>query len=442
MAVFITQSTEQDGDLTITERIEVRPWWVGGQKGQDFVIGSGSNFGANNNILIEIIYSVNDVQLFYTRNFISHYVSGEFSLTELQANLDAFIAGERDGFGFGDMLPETFVIFRRDKNTYSNGDQEQTYISYCLRIGADIGAGIGHSSPGMRMIKIEVDVDTPEDGFAFMRQLVCEIADLHQAKHPDPAVIPAGTSDWTFARLVNQKAYDRISEDYEEHYFSEPLLTEAFDAWLRNIPHGGHILDAGCGHGKPVIARLLEEGYRVSGTDLSPKMLERARQNFPDVHFYNQLASEMMFEREFDGACSLSSLLYLDPIDLSHSLYRLYRALKPNGYLFLHAYDLHPSYRGCPYHVDIDQWMWGWTYGIDEVVQMLQEHGYFKVLTAQDVTSEQEKQERIEHWFTAAMERYDTYRKDYPDATFEEPDRNKPPRLSYGYAIVAQAQIK
>jgi len=40
--------------------------------------------------------------------------------------------------------------------------------------------------------------------------------------------------------------------------------------------------------------------------------------------------------------------------------------------------------------------MWAWTYSMDEAVQALEEHGYFKVLKAQDVTSEEERQTRIE----------------------------------------------
>jgi hypothetical protein len=62
-------------------------------------------------------------------------------------------------------------------------------------------------------------------------------------------------------------------------------------------------------------------------------------------------------------------MLYLDPIDLSHSIYRLYQALKPGGQLFLYAYDTHPSWRGLPYSVEINQWMWSWTYCMEEAAQ-------------------------------------------------------------------------
>jgi SAM-dependent methyltransferase len=442
MATFEHRSEEKAGTPSTVERIEVRPWRLAGKSHQEFVIGSGANFDATTNILIEIIYSVNHVQFFYTRSFI-HHVEFQFPLTEKAESLEKFKAGEHDGYGFGDMLPETSIILKREKHTYNDGNNEQkTYIDYCLEISADTGAVMGKSAPGQRRINIKIETEEPDEGIDFMRHLTKEIADVFQEKHPDPANLPAGSSDWIFARLVNQKAYDKIALDYAENYFSESLLTKTFDKWLNGIPAGGHILDIGCGHGEPVIAHLLEKGYRVTCADLSPKMLERARENFPDVPFVNQLASEMTYEAEFDGACSLSSMLYLDPIDLSHSIYRLYHALKPNGLLFLHAYDLHPGWRGEPYHVDINQWMWAWTYSMDEAVQALEEHGYFKVLKAQDVTSEEERQTRIEKWYKRAKEEYDAYTKQYPNTRFPVPDPNKVPRLSYKYIIVAQRQTK
>jgi SAM-dependent methyltransferase len=440
MAVYEIRSEEKEASSVTVERIEVRPWRLGGTSHQDFVIGSGANFNATGNILIEIIYSVNDVQFFYSRNFI-HDVEYESPIAEKLKGLEKFESGEYDGYGFGDMLPETSIIIKRNKHTYTDGNnQPQSYVQYSLNISADTGALIGKSGPGVRAIEIKIDLDEAEGGIDFMRQLTKEIDQVQQGKHPDPADIPSGSSDWTFARLVNQKAYDKIALDYVEHYFSEARLTETFDAWLTDLAAGAHILDVGCGHGKPVITRLLEKGCRVTGTDLSPKMLERARENFPNVPFINSMANELAQEAEFDGACSLSSLLYLDPIDLSHSLYRLHHALRPDSLLFLHAYELHPSWRGEPYHRAMNEWMWGWTYGLDEAVQILEEHGYFKVLSAQDVTSEEEKQAKIEKWRAYKQAEYESSLEHYPNLQFQRPDLNKPPILAYKYVIVAQRQ--
>jgi SAM-dependent methyltransferase len=421
------------------ERIEVRPWALGGNEHQLFLIGSGMNFQAAGNILLEIIYSVNGVQFFYTRNFVQHLEIA--NLPELEKRLERFTLGEVDGIGFGDMLPETSIILRREKSSYQDEHgQEKTHESYHLEICADVGAVIGHESPGMRTISIRLPYLDAEEGIAFMRELIHEIVHVQDGKHPNPADLPPGASEWTFVRQMNQRAYNLISEDYQEHYFSNPLLTEMFDDWLKRFPSGSHILDAGCGHGNPVISRLLESGHQITGTDLSPGMLERARQNFPGVEFVNQMVSEITWEAKFDGACSLSSLLYLDPIDLSHSLYRLYCALKPGVLLFLYSYDTHPDWRGLPYDVELDQWMWSWSYGMEEAAQALEEFGYFKVLKMQDVTTEEEKEKRIANWRKHKQEEHEkVVSTAAPGIIFPPLDLSKVPQnLPYSYAIIAR----
>jgi SAM-dependent methyltransferase len=171
-------------------------------------------------------------------------------------------------------------------------------------------------------------------------------------------------------------------------------------------------------------------------------MLERARESFPDVAFVNEMVGDISSEAEFDGACSLSSLLYLDPIDLSQGIYRLYRALKPGGLLFLYAHDLHPGWRGLPYSVDIQQWMWSWSYGIAEATQALEEFGYFKVLKSQDVSTEAQKEQRVANWRKATQEEHDKLVKSLPAAAnIPAPDLSKVPQhLPYSYAIMARRE--
>jgi len=441
MAAIEYTQKEIEGRSASVERIEVRPWGLGGKKHQLFSIGSGANFDASGNIWVEIIYMVSGIQFFYTRNFIHDMGNGD-SVSNLGKRLEQFRLGEVDAYGFGDMLPETSIILKRNKYTHKDeNNQEVTSSSYHLEISADVGAVIGHESPGMRMINIQLPYISMEEGVKFMQDLTDEIIDAYHGRHPNPAELPAGSSDWHFMRQLNQRAYNQISEDYQEEYFSNPHLTEMFDTWLGELPFGGHILDAGCGHGQPVIARLLEKGYRVTGTDLSPRMLERARGNFPGVSFINQMIGEIRSEAEYDGACSLSSMLYLDPIDLSHAVYRLYRALKPGGLLFLYANDLHPAWRGLPYGVDIKQWMWSWSHGMDEAAQALEEFGYFKVLNKQDVTTETQREERLASWRKEKQESHDKLVQSMPVAAMNIPPfelPKVPENLAYAYAIIAR----
>jgi len=440
MAIYEFQSEEIEG-FPITERIEVRPWRLGGESNQMFVIGSGMNSDARFNVLVEIIYSVNDEPLFYTRNYL-HSFNSLTGASRAQW-LERFINGESDGYGFGDVLPETSVFLKREKSTHTTPEgREEVYVGYQLNISADIGAVFSMSSPGMRQIEIQIDAQEFEPAMAFMRKLTAEVEQVADGVHPDPAEIPAGSSHWNFSRAVNRKAYDSLAFDYHEWAIADLPFKAAIDTWLGKIPPGGRILDVGCGHGIPMIDYLLQQEFNVTGLDASPKMLERVKQRFPSVPLINLPIEDLDIEQEFDGVCSLSSMLYLDPIDFAHGLYRVYRALKPGGLLLLNAYDLHPTWRGEPYHVDIKRWMWGWSYSMDEVAKSLDEHGYFKVLDMQDVTLPGEKQEGIEKWFIQARKNYEKILEKNPSFDGPAPDRKKHPPMPMHYIVLAQRLVK
>ena len=83
--------------------------------------------------------------------------------------------------------------------------------------------------------------------------------------------------------LVNedlQSSYDRVAEDYAEHFLDE-LERKPFDRkmldWLaEKVGELGIICDMGCGPGQ-VARYLYEHGAKVCGVDLSAGMIERAR---------------------------------------------------------------------------------------------------------------------------------------------------------------------
>lgn len=278
-----------------------------------------------------------------------------------------------------------------------------------------------------------------------MRDLIQEMTEAMQGKHPDPARFidadsPGGLSEWSFVEQLNRKAYNKISENYQENYFDNPLLSETFDGWLAQLPAGGHILDAGCGHGHPVITRLLEKGFQVTGSDLSPEMLRRASQRFPQENF-SQVATPMIADQaRFDGICSFHSMLYLDPIDFLFSIYRLHEALKPDGLIFLYAYDSGPDWRGQPLHHMNGQWMWAWHYGTEEAAGLLEEHSYFKVIDKRKVKIDEGEAERIAQALEKQKQEEENRRRQECDhSRFPLPYLGTPGKRSpYTYMIIAR----
>ena len=170
-------------------------------------------------------------------------------------------------------------------------------------------------------------------------------------------------------------------------------------------------------------------------------MLARAQKQYPNVEFWECATRRLDAKAVFNGVCSFSSMVYLDPIDLLHSIYRLHRALKSGGTLFLYGSDLAPSWRSSPYRLDIKQWMWGSYYGIDEVVQILEEHGYFDVLLTLEFSSESEPPKNEPKPQENAPPE-DVSRKT-PDGPVEQPPVPEMPSAPpYTYVVIAKKRLK
>ena len=74
-----------------------------------------------------------------------------------------------------------------------------------------------------------------------------------------------------FARIYNLRWAGFASR-------AAPLLRAYYQSTLPSAPEGRHLLDLCCGTGQ-LSAHFLENGYTVTGLDLSPHMLEFAREN-------------------------------------------------------------------------------------------------------------------------------------------------------------------
>src|SRR3546814_14752715 len=53
------------------------------------------------------------------------------------------------------------------------------------------------------------------------------------------------------------------------------------DRFSALVPADGTVLDLGCGSGEPVAANLIGRGYRLTGVDTSPTLIDLCRTRFP-----------------------------------------------------------------------------------------------------------------------------------------------------------------
>lgn len=102
------------------------------------------------------------------------------------------------------------------------------------------------------------------------------------------------------------------------------------------VPRGARILDVGCGQGRTG-AYLHARGHRVTGVDLDPHLIDRARQSCPDATWeVADLADDGWAAGPFDLAVSAGNVLaFVDPADrgrvLANLAARIATAADPEG---------------------------------------------------------------------------------------------------------------
>ncbi len=139
------------------------------------------------------------------------------------------------------------------------------------------------------------------------------------------------------ARHSAEEAYERLAPFYDEltrehDYDSWTAYLE--DAAVRAGLRGRALLDAACGTGKSFIP-LLRRGYDVTAFDLSPGMVERAREKAPEANVFVEDLRTLGAVGSFDLiTCLDDSLNYLTETgELDVAVAALAANLGPDGVL-------------------------------------------------------------------------------------------------------------
>lgn len=122
---------------------------------------------------------------------------------------------------------------------------------------------------------------------------------------------------------------------HAEDFFSGTVaadMSHVQDEFLKYIPVGGRILDAGCGSGRDSKA-FRQRGYEVEAFDASVELCKLASKNIGQevrcLCFEN-----MTYKNEFDGIWASASLLHVEKNEMQKVLVKCYNALKQDGILY------------------------------------------------------------------------------------------------------------
>lgn len=110
-------------------------------------------------------------------------------------------------------------------------------------------------------------------------------------------------------------------------------VSALYDPFLRELPPGARILDAGCGSGRDSLA-FLQRGFRVLSIDASKEMVAAATR-YTGQEALQLTFDALDFDREFDGIWACGSLVHIARLDMPSVLARLSKALKPQGVAYL-----------------------------------------------------------------------------------------------------------
>jgi SAM-dependent methyltransferase len=136
-----------------------------------------------------------------------------------------------------------------------------------------------------------------------------------------------------------RESYDRVAGEYARRIFDElrhkPLDRELLDRFVLQTRGRGDVCDMGCGPGQ--IARYLKDaGASVFGLDLSPGMLQQARNLNPDIDFRegNMMALHLA-DASLPGIAAFYAIVNFPKTSLPVIFREMARVLQPGGLLLL-----------------------------------------------------------------------------------------------------------
>jgi len=142
---------------------------------------------------------------------------------------------------------------------------------------------------------------------------------------------------------VTADAYDAVAVQYAELFRDQldgvPLERAILAAFAELVRGTGTAAELGCGPGR-ITAHLRDLGLDVFGIDLSPVMIDLARETYPDLRFeVGSMSALDLPDSALTGIVSWYSIIHTPPGDLPAYVAEFRRVLAPGGHLLLAFLD-------------------------------------------------------------------------------------------------------
>lgn len=183
---------------------------------------------------------------------------------------------------------------------------------------------------------------------------------------------------------VNRDSYNKICDSWSEYREKSRINTCIVD-FAKNLKPGAKVLDVGCGSGYPIATYLSEQGFFVTGIDISEKMIEKAQSlNLRNAHFFVEDVLTFRSAEKYDAIIAFDSIWHISK-ERQRDIYKIVANLIKDGGYFLFT---HGKTEG-----SVTGQMFGEEFhysalDVSEVHGLLEKNGFKIVLSAEDYKEE------------------------------------------------------
>ncbi|RJQ81701.1 class I SAM-dependent methyltransferase [Amycolatopsis panacis] len=137
--------------------------------------------------------------------------------------------------------------------------------------------------------------------------------------------------------LTAAELFDVLGQDYETAFAGLTAQREELEWLLDELPGRARVLDVGSGTGRPSAELLTAAGHSVTGYDVSPRMVEIAREQVPAASFEVADLRTLSFPPDsWDAITAFFTLLQVTRAEIDTALAAFASWLAPGG-IFLFA---------------------------------------------------------------------------------------------------------
>lgn len=145
------------------------------------------------------------------------------------------------------------------------------------------------------------------------------------------------------SRMDLRETYNTIAEDWARDHGSDKWGKDERDTFISLLPKNALVLDIGCGPGMKS-KYFADNGLRVIGVDLSEKMIEIAKREYPNLDFrVGDITHLDIIPEMFDGIHAQAVLLHIPKVDVPHVIAGLKDKLNDGGYLYIAVKEKWPE---------------------------------------------------------------------------------------------------